>query len=83
VKDTLAGRLLASNAERQFMPTPASPGTNQFRCDACGRYFNSESELREHEKSCQTAKATGAVNTEKHPEAGHDQGEDREWVSTP
>jgi tRNA(Ile2) C34 agmatinyltransferase TiaS len=39
------------------MPTPASPGTNQFRCNACGRYFNTQSELSEHEVECRAAKA--------------------------
>lgn len=38
------------------MPTPASPGTNQFRCNACGRYFNTEMELRQHEPECRAAK---------------------------
>ena len=40
------------------MPTPASPGTNQFRCNACGRYFNTQSELSTHEVECRTAKMT-------------------------
>ncbi len=40
------------------MPTPASPGTNQFRCNACGRYFNTEAELRTHEPECRAAKMT-------------------------
>ncbi|HLH03088.1 MAG TPA: hypothetical protein VKX25_09980 [Bryobacteraceae bacterium] len=35
----------------------AGPGTNQFRCDSCGRFFNSEEELREHAVECQLAKA--------------------------
>lgn len=35
----------------------ASPGTNQFRCESCGRYFNTEEELREHATECQLAKA--------------------------
>ena len=30
------------------MPTPGSPGTNQYRCDACGRHFNSKAEVEEH-----------------------------------
>lgn len=40
------------------MPTPASPGTNQFRCNACGRYFNTQDELRMHEPECRLAKET-------------------------
>ena len=35
----------------------AGPGTNQFVCQSCGRYFNSESELSQHEIECQLAKA--------------------------
>jgi hypothetical protein len=39
------------------MPTPAGPDTNQFRCNACGRYFNAADELSTHEVECRTAKA--------------------------
>jgi len=39
------------------MPSPASPGTNQYRCNACGRYFNTQMELSTHETECRTAKA--------------------------
>jgi len=38
------------------MPVPAGPGTNQFRCNACGRYFNTDQELREHSAECRAAK---------------------------
>ena len=38
------------------MPTPASPETNNFRCNACGRYFNTQSELAVHEPECRSAK---------------------------
>jgi len=38
------------------MPSPASPGTNQFRCNACGRYFNTQEELSTHETECRAAK---------------------------
>jgi len=42
------------------MPTPASPGTNEFRCNACGRFFNSPEDLAQHEVDCRAAKeATG------------------------
>jgi tRNA(Ile2) C34 agmatinyltransferase TiaS len=40
------------------MPSPASPGTNNFRCNACGRYFNTQAELRGHEPDCRAAKQT-------------------------
>ncbi len=39
------------------MPSPAPEGTNQFRCNACGRYFNAPSELRDHETQCRAAKS--------------------------
>src|SRR5881227_1854314 len=38
------------------MPTSAGPETNQFRCNACGRYFNTIQELRSHEIDCRVAK---------------------------
>ncbi len=34
----------------------AGPGTNEFRCNACGRYFNSSEELSQHEPECRLAK---------------------------
>lgn len=39
----------------------ASPGTNQFHCETCGRYFNTRSELSEHETECRAAKAATAA----------------------
>jgi hypothetical protein len=64
------------------MPTPANPGTNQFRCEACGRPFNTEGELRTHQVECAAAKASGAggASTNQTP---REEGNDREWVSTP
>jgi hypothetical protein len=38
------------------MPTPAAPDTNNFRCNACGRYFNTQGELGVHEVECRRAK---------------------------
>jgi hypothetical protein len=38
------------------MPSPAPEGTNQYRCNACGRYFNTEAEIRDHETQCRAAK---------------------------
>ncbi len=35
----------------------AGPGTNQFRCETCGRYFNTREELSGHETECRLAKA--------------------------
>ena len=47
------------------MPSPASPGTNQFRCNACGRYFNTAEEVSTHEVECRAAKqATTAGRAE-------------------
>jgi hypothetical protein len=42
----------------------AGPNTNQFRCNSCGRYFNSQRELSEHEPECRTAKVATAVGRE-------------------
>jgi hypothetical protein len=38
------------------MPTPASPGTDQYRCNACGRYFNTPQALSDHRAECRLAK---------------------------
>jgi len=38
----------------------AGPETNQFRCSACGRFFNSPGELSAHEGECRLAKAATA-----------------------
>jgi hypothetical protein len=38
----------------------AGPGTNQFRCSGCGRYFNTQQELSDHEPACRLAKAATA-----------------------
>lgn len=35
--------------------------TNQFRCSACGRYFNTAGELSTHETECRLAKAATAA----------------------
>ena len=43
------------------MPTNQSPGTNQLRCDACGRFFNTEDELRTHQQDCIAAQQSGAA----------------------
>ena len=34
----------------------AGPGTNQFRCSGCGRYFNTAGELAAHEPECRSRK---------------------------
>jgi len=38
------------------MPTPASDTLNEYRCNACGRYLNTEAELKTHETQCRVAK---------------------------
>ena len=64
------------------MPSPANPESNRFRCRACGRHFNNEAELREHAAECEAAKNTGSGD--RRTDAGNrEEGEDREWVSTP
>jgi len=62
------------------MPSPASPDTNRFRCDACGRYFNLAEELKEHSAECAATKAS-QVHKESAQEPAP--GDDREWKSTP
>ena len=42
----------------------AGPNTNQFRCNSCGRYFNTQGELSQHEPECRTAKAATAAGRE-------------------
>lgn len=58
------------------MPTPAS---SQFRCEFCGRHFNSREELRSHAIECEGAKRSQARR--EHPNA--DAESTREWESTP
>jgi tRNA(Ile2) C34 agmatinyltransferase TiaS len=50
------------------MPTPAAPGTNQFRCDSCGRRFNTQEEIARHQVDCKGAEQSGAVPPRKHVE---------------
>jgi hypothetical protein len=38
----------------------AAPGTNEFRCSGCGRYFNTAEELSDHEGECRLARAATA-----------------------
>ena len=41
----------------------AGPNTNQFQCDSCGRFFNTEAELSTHQVECRLAKeASGKWN---------------------
>ena len=42
----------------------AGPNTNQFRCNACGRYFNTQNELSQHETECRTAKVATPIGRE-------------------
>lgn len=64
------------------MPKPENPGTSQYRCAACGRRFNTVEELRAHQADCLGAKSTGSGEREVRPDS-REEGEDREWVSTP
>jgi hypothetical protein len=65
------------------MPTPASPGTNRLRCEACGRHFNTQEEFERHHRECAAVKNTGSAAERQSQGADHDEGDDREWVSTP
>lgn len=42
------------------MPSPAEPGMNQYRCNSCGRYFNTQEQLSQQEPECRTAKMATA-----------------------
>jgi hypothetical protein len=47
------------------MPTPAAETLNEYRCNACGRYLNTQAELNAHGPQCRIAKqatAEGAQN---------------------
>jgi hypothetical protein len=63
------------------MPTEQSPETNKYRCGACGRFFNTEGELRKHQRDCVASQQSGGPK----PEARDPEKEpaDREWFSTP
>ena len=60
----------------------ANPKGSQFRCESCGRKFNSSGELKAHEPECAAAKATGS-GSRKVNQGKREEGEDRDWVSTP
>lgn len=56
------------------MPTPAGPETNNFRCDACGRWFNTGEQLSNHQAECVVARQTtdaGRRNLESQREETH------------
>jgi len=48
------------------MPTRASPGTNRFRCESCGRWFTTGEEFQEHRRECEAAERTGRVEPKRH-----------------
>lgn len=53
---------------------PEPSGAGQFRCSACGRYFDVESDLRGHEAECRAAKQStqsGASDLEREERAVH------------
>ena len=50
--------------EHQITGREAGPGTNQFECATCGRYFNTADELAAHETECRMAKAATASGRE-------------------
>ena len=64
------------------MPTEAHKEWNHFRCEACGRKFNTIEELDAHRVECNAAKATGSGST--HTDHGtREEGEDRDWGEVP
>lgn len=57
---------------REGEPVPS--GTGQFRCDACGRFFDVEADLRQHETECRAAKQAtreGAEELEREDHTPH------------
>src|SRR3954452_16094037 len=48
---------VGNDADHNVSGRLAGPDTNQFRCSACGRFFNSQGELSAHEGECRLAKA--------------------------
>jgi hypothetical protein len=64
------------------MRTESNQGTSQFRCNACGRKFDTPEQWKEHQPECEAAKATGSGNTQT-SERTLEEGDDRDWVSTP
>jgi ribosome-binding protein aMBF1 (putative translation factor) len=65
------------------MPTPAGPGTSQYRCEMCGRHFNTPGELEAHQKDCGEAYRSGRPDKEKKQPKAAPPDPDRDWVSTP
>lgn len=53
---------------------PHPSGTGQFRCNACGRFFDVEADLRKHEPECRSAKqatSEGAQELEREDRSSH------------
>jgi hypothetical protein len=53
---------------------PSPSGTGQFRCSACGRFFEKEGDMREHEQECRSAKKAtdlGTAELEREDRADH------------
>lgn len=48
------------------MPSPASPGTNRFRRESCGRWFTTEEEFRNHRVECEAAERSGRTGPKRH-----------------
>lgn len=54
------GGAFGDDPDHEIRGREAGPGTNQYRCNSCGRYFNTEAELTSHEQDCRLAKAATA-----------------------
>lgn len=65
------------------MPTGQDAGSNQFRCEFCGRHFDTKEDLTAHQRDCAAANQSGSDS--KVMTAVREDGpeEDRDWVSTP
>jgi len=64
------------------MPTSNNPNPKKFRCESCGRHFETQEDLTAHAASCASAKATGSGSTET-KKGRLEEGPDRDFVSTP
>lgn len=50
------GAFGTDDTPHQITGRNAGPDTNQFHCESCGRYFNTQAELSAHQTECRLAK---------------------------
>ena len=67
-------KLLGADSVLFYMPSNAPSSTNNFRCNACGRYFDTAGQLASHEIECRAAKQateTGRAELEREDARPH------------